>query len=67
MGPPESGISFPQKLWKSLWKRSVLNSQISDIHGLVALCTYFVQIPLTHKSQIIAVFNVGVGEFLGLL
>jgi hypothetical protein len=67
MEPPEGGISFPQKLWKSLWKRRFLSSQISEIHGLVALCTHFVQNQFTAQSLIISVIIAAASGFWGFL
>jgi hypothetical protein len=40
-------------LWKSLWKSPFLRSQISEICGLVALCTHFVQNEFTRLSATI--------------
>jgi hypothetical protein len=37
-----SGL-FPQILWKSLLKTVLAWTQTSEIRGLLALCTYFVQ------------------------
>jgi hypothetical protein len=34
---------FQQKLWKTLLKRAYYKGQTSEIHGLLADCTHFVQ------------------------
>jgi len=47
---------FNKKLWKSLLKTQVSAPQTFEIHGLLALCTHFVQILFTAKSPIISRF-----------
>ena len=39
-------------LWKSLWKTPLFDSQIFEFYGLLALCTYFVQILFTAKVEL---------------
>jgi len=45
---------FNSYLWKTLLKTWVDGSQTFEIHGLLALCTHFVQILFTAKSPIIS-------------
>ncbi|HYP25825.1 MAG TPA: hypothetical protein VE262_03815 [Blastocatellia bacterium] len=47
----EEPDSFPQALWKSLWKSAIPGPQMAEIYGLVALCTHFVQSFFIPKSS----------------
>jgi hypothetical protein len=57
---------FNNHLWKSLLKTRVSASQTFEIHGLLALCTHFVQILFTAKSPIISRFAAKSYRFAGL-
>ena len=46
------GRVIHSSMWKSLWKTPFFNSQIFEFYGLLALCTYFVQILFTGKTQL---------------
>jgi hypothetical protein len=50
----EDGDNFHRRLWKSLWKSPVLISQTTEIYGLLALCTKFVQCFVTLSSPSIS-------------
>jgi hypothetical protein len=57
---------FQHNLWKSLLKTALFGAQTSEIRGLLALCTHFVQTCCALRTPIIYTIAVAALQFLGI-
>jgi hypothetical protein len=59
-------VVFHSLLWKSLWKSPLSAPQTTEIYGLLADCTKFVQSSVTRSTSIITLFTGKNLKILGL-